>query len=182
MGKSILVIVLMLNMSLAIKCQETNLYRGGGSVAFLSEAPLEVFKASSDRLNGVLNLDDHTFGFSFQVNTFKGFNSPLQRIHFNEHYLETEKYPKATFVGKLIGTADCNLNCEIIVYAKGDLTIHGITKFVTIPVNFKKGNNIITANTEFHLTLDDFEIAIPLILRSKIASVIKVSVDVSFIK
>lgn len=156
------------------------IFNGSGSISFISEAPLETIKASSDKLTGIIAYDRSSFAFSFPVASFNGFNSPLQKEHFNEHYLETALYPKSTFTGKIIGMDLCDVSCETQVHAKGKLEIHGITKIVTIPVKFKRSGNNITATATFQIALSDYKINIPKILEAKIAPVIDVSVDVEF--
>src|SRR5205809_7976282 len=77
-----------------------------GTIAFRSEAPLEVIKASSNELRGIIETQKKQFAFSIKLKSFKGFNSGLQKEHFNENYLESDKYPDATFVGKIIEDVD----------------------------------------------------------------------------
>jgi len=73
-----------------------------GEVTFVSNAPLEFITAKSAKLNGLLNLQSKSFAFQMQVETFKGFNSPLQQEHFFENYMRTHIYPIATYAGKII--------------------------------------------------------------------------------
>src|SRR5690606_11616202 len=96
--------------------------------------------------------------------------------HFNEHYLETRLYPKSNYTGNIIGFKDCIADCELILTTKGKFTIHNITKILIIPVTFKKVDNDITAQADFEIKLEDFDITIPKILESKIAPIINVSV------
>ena len=69
-------------------------------VKFVSDAPLELIKAESAYLRGVLDLSKNSFAFRLHVNTFEGFNSPLQKEHFKENYMEIQEFPDITFVGK----------------------------------------------------------------------------------
>ena len=71
-----------------IYAQENMFFTDKGSINFTSDAPLEVIKAESEKLAGIINLGDRTFTFSIPMNSFNGFNSALQRTHFNENYLE----------------------------------------------------------------------------------------------
>ena len=77
-------------------------------VKFCSNAPLEIIKAESDQLKGVLNLDNKTFAFKLFIKTFQGFNSPLQQEHFYENYLEVRTYPESVFQGKILEDIDIN--------------------------------------------------------------------------
>ena len=58
-----------------------------GKVSFLSEAPLELIKAASDKLKGAIDKTQNTFAFAVDIHSFKGFNSDLQREHFHENYM-----------------------------------------------------------------------------------------------
>ena len=73
-----------------------------GYIELVSEAPLELIRAESHELNGVINAATGGVAFSVRVDSFHGFNSLLQREHFLENYMESSKYPVATFTGKLI--------------------------------------------------------------------------------
>jgi hypothetical protein len=79
-----------------------------GKISFQSDAPYELIKASSNHLSGALDLSKKEFAFKVRMETFEGFNSALQREHFNENYMESNKYPEARFTGKII--EDVNYN------------------------------------------------------------------------
>ena len=152
-----------------------------GFVQFTSDAPLELIVGKSNELKGLLNLTKKTFAFSIDISTFGNFNSALQREHFNEHYMESERYPKATFLGHLVGY-DCIDSCEQDIFAKGKIDIHGISKIMTIPVNIKKKLNVITAKSNFTVLISDFDIDIPKILQAKIAPEISVEINAKFVE
>lgn len=157
-----------------------NLLFAKGVVSFESVAPLEVIHAKSLNLSGVLDLDKATFAFSMLVQTFEGFNSPLQKEHFNEHYLETKLYPKSTFLGNLIGLENCTEKCDLELIAKGKFTIHGITNVLVIPVNFHRDGADVSAKCDFDIKLEDFGIKMPKILEAKIAPSVTVHVEIEF--
>ena len=80
----------------------SGLFKGKGAITFRSEAQLETIEARSDQLKGYIDFTKKTFAFRIPMKSFNGFNSPLQQTHFNEHYLESAKYPIATFSGRLL--------------------------------------------------------------------------------
>jgi len=144
------------------------------SVNFVSDAPLEIIKARSDGLQGVLDLANKAFAFQVNIKTFQGFNSPLQQIHFYENYLETERHPLAVFKGKLIeNIAPANRTYR----AKGILEIHGIQREVIIPVDIILGEKQIQFSTEFTVLIADYNIEIPRIVYQKIAELIKIQAN-----
>jgi polyisoprenoid-binding protein YceI len=163
----------------SIAQNDQTLYKGEGKVYFISDAPLETIEAETDELNGLLDLSKKTFAFSINIRSFDGFNSPLQKEHFNEHYLESEKYPKSTFKGKVVGTFDCK-DCTQELLAKGTLTIHNVTKVVVLPVKITNNSNGLSAESDFEIKLMDYDISIPKILEAKISPIIQLEVNVDF--
>ena len=89
-----------------------------GKISFSSDAPLELITAISNELKGLIETEKKQFAFSVKVRSFKGFNSGFQKDHFNENYLETDKYPEATFSGKIIEDVDFAKNNVLTVRAK----------------------------------------------------------------
>ena len=83
-----------------------NLQVKQGSISFESNAELEIIKASSNKLKGLFNAATKNFAFTIEIATFEGFNSALQKEHFNENYMETAAFPKASFSGKILDTFD----------------------------------------------------------------------------
>lgn len=157
-----------------------NLYfTDAGRLNFTSDAPLEVIKASSDKLAGILNINDRAFSFSIPMNSFQGFNSALQRTHFNENYLETEKYPKSTFNGKIIEEVDFNQKGIISIRAKGKLLIHGIEQDRIIRCSLNISKDQIDIESNFTVLLEDHDITIPSIVQQKIAEEIDVILKVT---
>ena len=126
-------IFLCIQLSLTVTVKAQVFQMNNGTVDFRSEAPLEIIKASSSELKGLIDFTQGTFAFSIPIISFKGFNSALQREHFNENYMETERYPRATFAGKLIEQVDITRDGEYAIRAKGKLTIHGVEQERIIP-------------------------------------------------
>ena len=151
-----------------------------GVVTFKSDAPLEIIQARSDQLRGVLDLHSRNFAFSVELRSFEGFNNPLQREHFNENYLESDRYPTATFVGKIIepirGLSDGNYTWR----AKGLLTVHGISQERIIKNTVRIEAGVLYIESLFTVAVADHDIAIPRIVQQKIATAIRVQVSASF--
>src|ERR1043166_9418670 len=95
-----------------------------GRIDFRSDAPFEIIRASSNELLGLLDISKKNFAFKVGIRSFQGFNSPLQKEHFNENYLQSDEYPDASFNGKIIEDADLAVDGNYQVRAKGILTIH----------------------------------------------------------
>lgn len=148
-----------------------------GIVRFSSVAPHELITAESKELKGALDTRKKTFAFKLPIASFKGFNSPLQREHFNENYMETELYPFATFSGKIIEDIDLAKEGTYKIRAKGRLQIHGVVQERILNVEIiNKGKDLIF-HSSFIISLIDHTIKIPRVVYDKLAPDIKVSVD-----
>jgi polyisoprenoid-binding protein YceI len=155
----------------------SNIYiANNGRVNFKSEAPLELIKASSNKLTGILNTDNKDFVFQVPMRSFEGFNSPLQRTHFNENYIESHKYPDASFKGKIIEDIDFKKPGTYKVRAKGRFAVHGKENPMTIKADLTISRNEITVSSEFEVLLKDHDIQIPTIVNQKLSERINVSV------
>lgn len=148
-----------------------------GDINFTSEAPLEIIKASSNEVKGVIETEKKQFAFSVKIKSFKGFNSGLQRDHFNENYLESDKFPDATFTGKIIEDVEFSKNTSLTVRAKGILNIHGVPQERIIKSDILINNGIISIKSNFTVLLADHNIPIPKVVHEKLASEIKVEIN-----
>jgi len=163
-------------LSVTVKAQ-TKIYRTeAGSISFRSEAPLEIITASSSELKGIIDNDAQTFAFAVPINSFKGFNNGLQQQHFYENYLESSKYPEATFSGKIIEDIDLTQPGTYHVRTKGRLDIHGRTQERIIKTEIISDGYKIIARSEFLVPLIDHHIEVPRIVYQNIAQEIKVNV------
>jgi len=153
-----------------------------GSITFRSDAPVELIKATSNQLKGIFNAERKQFAFTINVNTFKGFNSPLQQEHFNENYLETDKFPRASFEGKIIEDIDLHTDGIYSIRAKGNLTVHGVVqeRIIKCDINIKGG--VVSIKSNFTVLLADHNITIPKVVHEKLASEIKVEVKTDLIE
>ena len=147
-----------------------------GQITFRSEASQELIKASSANLRGVLDPSKRTFVFRVSMRTFHGFNSALQREHFNEKYLETEKFPEASFQGKIIEDIDLTIDGNYEIRAKGKLTVHGVESERIIKCQVKVKPESISVESHFTILLSEHNIKIPKVVHEKIANEISVEV------
>jgi hypothetical protein len=152
-----------------------------GSIGFRSDAPLELIKAESNELKGLISPEKKQFAFIIAIKTFKGFNSPLQQEHFNENYLETNKYPSASFEGKIIEDIDFSKDGVYEVRSKGNLTVHGVTQERIIKSSVTVKSKNISLKSTFTVLLGDHNIPIPKVVHEKLASEIKVEVKATLV-
>ena len=153
-----------------------------GAIHFHSNAPQELIKASSAYLTGVVDTKNRSFFFKISIASFVGFNSPLQKEHFNENYLESDVFPFATFSGKIIEDIDLSKNGEYDIRAKGKMAIHGIEGQRLIKCHVVCRNGVVTVQSDFTVLLADHSIKIPRIVSDKLSPEINVSVNAVLVK
>lgn len=151
-----------------------------GEVHFSSNAPLEMIDAKSNVMSGAVDAKNRTFAFSVPINTFKGFNNGLQQEHFNEKYMESQKFPNATFKGKIIEEADLSANGTYNVRAKGMMNMRGVEVERIIKATVVVNNGKMNVTSKFEIPLIDHKITIPKILNQKIADKVEVKVNANF--
>ena len=152
-----------------------------GKISFRSDAPLELIRASSTDLVGIIDNEKRTFGFVINIRSFDGFNTALQKQHFHENYMESDKYPTARFNGKIIEDQDLTADGVYEVRAKGNFTIHGVTHERIIKSKLTVSNHKILVTSNFTLLLSDYDIPIPRVVYQKLANEIKVEVTATLL-
>ncbi len=146
------------------------------SIGFFSSAALEDIAADTKNGSSVLTTVKNDFLFLVQIKSFT-FKSSLMQEHFNENYMESDKYPDSKFVGKINETIDWKKDGTYNVTVSGKLSMHGVEKDRTIPGTITiKGNNI-SIVSQFDVACKDHNIKIPSVMSEKIAEVVKVSVN-----
>lgn len=151
-----------------------------GSVVFRSNAPLESINAQSGQLKGIIDPTTGNFAFAVTSRSFNGFNSPLQKEHFNEDYIESHRYDKSTFEGKIIEKVDFNKNGVQTVRAKGNLVVHGVARERIIKSEIEIQSKKITVRSKFTVLLAEHNITIPKLVFQKIAEEIEVTINATF--
>ncbi len=141
-----------------------------GKVTFEASVPaFEEVKATNAASTCVLNADT---GEIASLALIKGFNFKiaLMEEHFNENYMESDKYPKATFKGKIESFDLASLSSTAKDYAiNGILELHGKAKNITIPSKIRKTDAGVEIISDFSVNTDDFAIEIPSVVKSKVS-------------
>ena len=152
-------------------------YTKNGLISFFSSTKMEDIKADNNQVLCVLNTQTGDLQFSL-LN--KGFHFPkaLMEEHFNENYIESNKYPKSTFKGTVadITKVDFTKDGTYPVSVKGDLMMHGITKNITAAGNITVKGGKVTAAAKFMVKLADYNISIPGAVKSNISESIEITV------
>ncbi len=179
-SRSVFILSLFLGLTDFIFAQHPMLRAENGLVQIKSEAPLELIKAESKAMRGLIDPSTNSFAFSVRVNSFEGFNSELQQTHFMENYLEQKKYPQATFKGKFIEDIPFDIAGTYAVRAKGAMDIHGVVKERIIRGTLTIHNGSARIQAHFLVPVNDHGITIPKIVMQKIAEEIDVNIDMEF--
>lgn len=145
-----------------------------GTAAFFSETPLENINATSQTLNVILNTATNDIIYSVLMTSFK-FERPLMQEHFNEKYVESDKFPKATFRGKINEKIDWTKDGQYEITATGTLEIHGVPKPYAEKATLTIKGGIISIDGKFNVKLVDHNIEVPKLVTEKIAETIKVT-------
>lgn len=151
-----------------------NLYStNNGETNFFSETPVENITAVNKNGQAILNVTNGDLVVQMNIKQFD-FPNKLMQEHFNENYLESDKFPKAVFKGKLNETIDFTKNGTYDASATGDFTVHGVTQKRTLKGKLTVSQGKIDLVTDFDVALTDHKIEVPKIVFVKIAQVIKV--------
>ena len=147
-----------------------------GEVHFFSETPVEDIEAKNAQMSGLLDASNGGFAFQVQMRAFH-FEKALMEEHFNENYVESEKYPKATFQGTIKGWKNAwNDGDPHEVVAKGSFDFHGVKQDRDIPGTLTWNGKGWEIETRFPVALEDHQIEVPAVVRDNIAPVIEVDV------
>ena len=147
---------------------------------FSDKEAVEVVEATNNQVGAVIDLGTETIAFQSQMRAFH-FDIALMEEHFNENYVESELYPKATFRGAFKEVpSDLSKEESVLVY--GTMDFHGIQKEIEIPVRIVLKEDVLEGSTKFNLLCSDFNIDIPKLVADKIANSIEVTVTASLTK
>ena len=142
-------------------------------IEFFSKAPLENIKASSDKARGGIDLETNQILFVVPIKSFE-FKKKLMQKHFNEQYLESDKFPMARFEGAFLNPIKINSQDQQQVKFSGTITIHGVSKIINEEVKITRYQDEIDVHSKFKLKTKDFNIKIPRMFIKNIAEEIEV--------
>ncbi|MEM6264783.1 MAG: YceI family protein [Bacteroidota bacterium] len=147
-----------------------------GTTIFFSHSPIEDIEAINHQSTAAIDLAKREVVVKMLIKHFE-FEKSLMQEHFNENYLESEKYPSAIFKGVFTSETPIDLNKEgtYPVTVTGKLTMHGVTQEISCQGQLVVAGNQLTAKTEFMVRPEDFDIKIPSIVVQNIAEEVKVT-------
>jgi len=147
---------------------------------FSDKDAVEVVEATNNQVGAVIDLEAGEIAFQIQMRAFH-FDIALMEEHFNENYVESELYPKATFRGSFVKLPK-DLSTPQTLTVSGTMEFHGIKKEIEIQVILSLKDVVLQGDAKFYLLCSDFNIDIPKIVSDKIANSIEVTVNASLTK
>ena len=150
-----------------------------GMISLYSKTPFETVEAQNDQVNCALDIKTGEMVFRVLMKSFE-FKRALMQEHFNENYVESDKYPDATFKGKVTNQKNIDFKKDGVYPADvdGDLTIHGQTKHINTSGTFEVKDGKINGKCRFALKVEDYGIKVPSAVTDKIAESIQIDVNV----
>lgn len=174
--KTTLLIAFALIISFATSAQDKYFTRDG-MISFYSSTPMEDIKAENHKVTVVMDEANGKMEFSALIKSFE-FKKALMEEHFNENYMESNTYKKATFKGQIVDFDPAKVSdkpMEVVV--KGSLTIHGVTKDIEEKGMISKVDGKYVLTSKLMVKPADYDIEIPGAVRDKIAESIEVTIE-----
>ena len=149
-----------------------------GQITFEASVPsFEEVKATNKISACVLNTKTGDIASLAMIKSFK-FKSSLMQEHFNENYIESDKYPKAIFKGKIENFDVLKLTAQKQEFTiNGTIELHGKSKNISVVAKISKNENITNIVSTFTLNTDDFNIDLPFLISSKVSKKVQVNLD-----
>jgi polyisoprenoid-binding protein YceI len=171
---SAVLVILALNIATA----QSKYITKDAKVVFDASSPLEPIKATNSSGGVALDASTGDVVASVQIKNFI-FKQALMQEHFNENYMESTKYPKATLTGKIANFGAVKLGQDGTYNTKinGTLDMHGVKKTVEVPATITVKSGSVSFSSQFKVLCADYGIAIPSVVADKVAKEVKINVD-----
>ncbi len=177
--KKILFLVLILSgLLVQTQAQTQKYFTRDGKIQFTASTPVEKIDATSKGTTAVIDASTGAIEFAVLVKGFL-FERSLMQEHFNENYMESDKFPKATFKGQIQNATSVKWvkDGDYPVKVKGTLTIHGVSREVATDAKISIKGGKILATTKFDVAVADYNIKIPSVVADKVARIVTISVE-----
>jgi polyisoprenoid-binding protein YceI len=155
--------------------------RSGNTSIEGSEKSFEPVSAINETTTVILDLKSNNLVAQVFIAGFE-FKNALMQEHFNENYMDTNKYPKAIFKGTISIFSLDEVKIEGNGLLTGILTVKGIDKKIEVSINIKEESNRIYLSGNFYVKPEDFDIKIPAIVKDKIAKEIQININYELVE
>jgi polyisoprenoid-binding protein YceI len=177
--KNILIFSTLLLISTSLSAQKY--MTRNGYIGFFSTTPMEDIKADNNQVASVLDASNGELVFQVLIKSFH-FDRALMEEHFNENYMESEVYPKASFKGEIDNFSEVDFKKYGVYNVKvsGEMTLHGVTKEIKVDGTLTVSTEGVEASSQFLIDPENYKIEIPGVVKEKIAKNIEVSVKMKY--
>ena len=180
--KTIITLFFTLLFSISAINAQTRYFTKTGTISFFSHTPMEDINAENHQVTSFLDIESGEMVFAVLIRSFE-FKKSLMEEHFNENYMDSEKFPKYKFKGIIVNINDVDFSKsgKNDIQIKGDLTIRGETKPVETSGTLEiKENGEINGKSTFKIDIEAYGIKIPKLVKDKIAKSIEISCDMNY--
>lgn len=148
------------------------------AISFFSDGVIEDIAAQNSKVTSIFDSSKGDIAFLMNIKDFE-FDKKLMQVHFNEKYMESEKFPKSSFQGKIVGF-NPNSPGPQHVKAAGKLSIHGVTRDVELPGTIEVKGSQLIVRSKFIVRLEDYNVKVPQIVWQNIAQQVEVSINFTY--
>jgi polyisoprenoid-binding protein YceI len=181
MMKKMLTIGLLIATATGVLWGQGKYLTNSGQISFFSHTAIEDIKAENLEVASVIDAASGEVAIIVKLTDFQ-FKKKLMQEHFNENYVESEKFPKAIYNGTILNNSQLDYSSEgkYTVQVEGEMTIHGISNIVNAEGIIEVISDGIIARTKFLLNPEDYDIKIPKVVRKNIAEKLEITVELSY--
>lgn len=152
-----------------------------GKISFYSEAALEKIEAHNNSASTVIDVATGAVEWGVLIQGFK-FEKALMQDHFNENYMESTKYPKAKFKGKIdnISSLSFTKDGQYTANISGQLEMHGVTQTINTMATIIVKNGTVSATSKFSVKIADYKIEVPKLMEDNIAKSVDIDITAEY--
>ena len=156
-------------------------YSKSGKISFYSDTDMEKIEAENASASTVIDFSTGAIEWAVLIQGFS-FEKSLMQDHFNENYMESSKFPKAKFKGKIEDhtKVDISKDGEYKVMVSGELEIHGIKQPVSTNAMLIVKNNSLSADCNFSVKIADYGIKVPKLVEDNIAKEVAIEIQADY--
>lgn len=143
-----------------------------GQVSFFSYTAVENIEAVNNTVQSVIDLSEDKIAIQILMRSFV-FKKALMQEQFNESYVESDIYPKLTFIGNVSDIANISSGSLETRMIKGQMTFHGVTKETVIKAKIENDGGVYIFSGDLDINISDYKIKVPGLLAPNIAKIIK---------
>ncbi|RZK27304.1 MAG: YceI family protein [Hymenobacter sp.] len=170
----------MLALPAAVRAQSKYMTKAG-HLSFFSASIMEDIEARNDKIAAVFDMSGGQIAFAVPIREFQ-FKRTLMQEHFNENYMESDKYPRATFTGQVLNASQVLKQLSSgtqSVEVEGNMTIHGVTRKVVVSGTIQQRDGQLVVFAYFNVAPADYAIDVPMLVREHIAKSVSIRLNIT---